>query len=100
MKLGRRPMNRHAMLMILCCAVPILLIAAIGTFGLSFGPLSALAPYAIALMCPLMMVFMMFGHKHEDEHAHHPQTVIDTDIVTAKSEPSVAELPSAQGRCH
>lgn len=93
-------MNRHALLMILCCAVPILLLAAIGTFGLSLGPLSALAPYAIALMCPLMMIFMMFGHKHEGEREQLPRPATDADIVVAKTESSVAELPPAQGRCH
>ncbi len=93
-------MNRHAMLMILCCAVPILLLAAVSTFGLSLGPLSALAPYAIALICPLMMIFMMFGHKHGSEQVTPPRSAAEADIVTAKTEPSVRALPPTQGSCH
>jgi hypothetical protein len=61
------------LLMVLCCLIPLALIAAVSIFGFSLGALSGLLPYAIALMCPLMMIFMMrgMGHEHDDEHAHH-----------------------------
>ncbi len=49
---------KHGLLMLLCCLIPIALVAAIGAFGLS---LSGLGSTVIALMCPLMMIVMMFA---------------------------------------
>ena len=97
-------MNRHALIMVLCCLVPIALLGALGFFGLSLGSLSGIAPYAIVLLCPLMMIFMMrgMGHEHGSEHASHADSVIDTNARVGKTETSAAELPPApaQGRCH
>ncbi len=66
-------MGKHMLLMLICCLVPLLLIGAVGTFGLSLGPLQGLLPFAAALMCPLMMIVMMGGMlKGQDgEHNHH-----------------------------
>ena len=97
-------MNRHAFIMLLCCLLPIALLGAVGFFGLSLGSLSGIAPYAIVLLCPLMMIFMMrgMGHEHGSEHANHTDSVIDTNSLVGKTEASAAELPPApaQGRYH
>ncbi len=68
-------MGKHMLLMLICCLVPIALVAAISVFGFALGPLQSLLPYVAALMCPLMMIFMMrgMGHDHgaHDAHQHH-----------------------------
>jgi 4-amino-4-deoxy-L-arabinose transferase-like glycosyltransferase len=67
--------SQHGLLMLLCCLIPIGLILAVSVFGLSLGPLNALLPYAIVLLCPLMMWLMMRGHGADEEHTHTaPQT--------------------------
>jgi hypothetical protein len=53
--------------MVACCVIPITLIAAIGVFGLSWGALTLYLPYAIVLLCPLMMFLMMRGMGHEQQ---------------------------------
>lgn len=50
--------------MILCCVVPIVL--AIGFLGL-FKSSGSLA-WLFILLCPLMHIFMMKGHKHNENH--------------------------------
>src|SRR4030067_315529 len=67
-------MGKHMLIMLLCCLVPLGLILAVSAFGLSLGPLQALLPFALVLLCPLMMFFMMrgMGHDHGAEHSHHP----------------------------
>lgn len=64
--------TKHLLIMLACCLIPIALILAVSLFGLSLGSLTPLLPYALALMCPLMMIFMMrgMGHGHGDEHSH------------------------------
>src|SRR5574341_2293629 len=56
---------KHALLMLACCLIPIALILAVSVSGFSLGSLTPLLPYALALMCPLMMLFMMRGMGHE-----------------------------------
>ncbi len=103
--------TRHMLLMALCCLIPIALIAAVSIFGFSLGALSGLLPYALALMCPLMMIFMMRGmaHGQGDEHAqHHPSTALRTDAprdanarqgaLPASNAPKAAS--SKQESCH
>ncbi len=68
-------MGKHMLLMAICCLVPLGLILAVSTFGLTLGALQPLLPFVAALMCPLMMIFMMrgMGHDHSasDAHQHH-----------------------------
>lgn len=68
-------MSKHMLIMLVCCLVPIALIVAISVFGFSLGSLTPFLPYALALMCPLMMIFMMRGMGHDHgaggEHQHH-----------------------------
>ena len=73
-------MGKHMLLMIICCAVPLLLVGAVSVFGLSLGPLQPLIPYVAALMCPLMMIGMMWmmARENQGDHSHHqPNQVAD-----------------------
>ena len=71
-------MGKHILLMLLCCLVPLGLIFAVSTFGLSLGPLQSLLPFALVLLCPLMMTFMMKDMMQPnggmDHSQHHGQT--------------------------
>ena len=69
-------MKKHMILMLACCLIPIGLIAAISVLAL---PTSGLTTTVIALMCPLMMLFMMLGmrHDHEEHHEHHAATPVE-----------------------
>lgn len=60
---------RHMLLMLLCCLIPIGLILAVSIFAPSLGQLSALLPYALVLLCPLLMLWMMRGHGHDEMHS-------------------------------
>jgi len=57
-------MMKHGLMMMLCCLIPIVLIAGLPLFGLKAGALTGL----IFLLCPLMhigmMVFMLKGRKN------------------------------------
>ena len=65
--------STHLLIMLACCLVPLALILAIGVFGFSLGLLTPFLPYALILLCPLMMFFMMrgMGHEHGATEAHH-----------------------------
>lgn len=113
-------MNKHMLIMLACCLIPIALILAVSVFGLSLGPLSALLPYALVLLCPLMMLFMMrgMGHEHGAADAHHhpsassgqvPSTSLRTDAPRpaptqriADTAPGAVKTNPAPGReqCH
>lgn len=65
-------MNRkHAVIMILCCLIPIGVLAAVSVFRI---PLSTVLTSAIVLLCPLSMLFMMrsMGRDHGEQHQHPP----------------------------
>ena len=110
-------MGKHMLLMLICCLVPIGLIVAVGALGISLGPLQPFVPYVIALMCPLMMIFMMKGMMQgtNDDHSHHhgdrnhadrPQ--MQPKLSASKKEPSAlktaspaeANTTSGSGSCH
>lgn len=100
-------MGKHMLIMLACCLIPIALIVAVSVFGLSLGPLSSLLPYALVLLCPLMMIFMMRGMTHEqgtsDPHAHHTNAPRAADAAPeALPAPNTlkATPPSSQERCH
>lgn len=89
-------MSKHVLIMLVCCLVPIALIVAVSVFGFSLGSLTPLLPFALALMCPLMMIFMMrgMGHDHgsENAHQHHGDAV-------SRSQPK-AQLTDASRASH
>ncbi len=59
--------KKHWLLMAACCLIPIALILAITVFAI---PVSSITTLVIALICPLMMLFMMrgMGHDHAQRH--------------------------------
>ncbi len=67
-------MNRkHALLMVLCCLIPLAALAAVSIFRI---PANTVIYVAILLACPAMHLVMMkgmMGHNHEETsaHAHH-----------------------------
>ena len=62
-------MNRkHALLMVLCCLIPLVGFAAISIFRI---PANTVIYVALALACPAMHLLMMkgmMGHNHDDAH--------------------------------
>ncbi len=100
--MGSRPW-RHMLLMLICCLVPIGLVIAAGTFGLSLGPLQPLVPYVAVLMCPLMMGMMMFMMMREQggEHSHHDLDATRTKPAQRILEPGGKSTAVAtQDECH
>ncbi len=96
-------MGKHMLLMLVCCLVPIGLVIAVSTFGLSLGPLQPLVPYVAALMCPLMMGLMMYGmmRGQGDEHSHHHVDVPRAQPTRQISETAVETAAVAsQDKCH
>lgn len=102
-------MGKHMLLMAVCCLVPLALVAAVGVFGLSLGALQGLVPYVAALMCPLMMVGMMWmmmrnqGDGHS-AHEHHPapQLPVKDQTPPALEASTVPETSTRaeSGHCH
>ncbi len=64
--------KKHLLLMLACCLIPFGLIVAIATLAI---PASGLTTTAIALMCPLMMLLMMFGMRHDHGEHQGRQTI-------------------------
>ncbi len=88
-------LGRHALLMIACCAIPLLLLAGASIFALNLdGPGNLL----VLLMCPLMMFFMMrgMGHDHSghDQAAH--QSYHDSSRVVERKEEQTVAVPSGE----
>lgn len=57
--------ENHFLMMMLCCAIPISLIA--GFIYLFKGNSDSLV-WLIFILCPLMHIWMMKGHKHGKSH--------------------------------
>ncbi|MHB1413799.1 MAG: DUF2933 domain-containing protein [Chloroflexota bacterium] len=90
--------SRHALLMILCCAIPLALIAAVTVLQIDLGTVGY---WAILLLCPLMHLFMMRGmHGHGDHQAGHTQenptaaSPRTTGVAEAEAAPAV-DQPAA-----
>lgn len=100
--------TRHVLLMLLCCLIPVGLILAISVFGLSLGPLAAYLPFAMVLLCPLMMFFMMrgMGQEHDGTNAHSTQSSLpqaratDAGSVTARGSADVSDSPPRNAKRH
>ncbi len=53
--------GKHALIMLLCCLIPLAAFALVSAFNV---PLSSLTTVALVLMCPLMHLLMMRGMSH------------------------------------
>lgn len=84
--------NVHLWLMLACCLIPIGLILAVAVFGISLGALTPFLPFALVLLCPLMMFFMMRGMR--DDATEQKQTGVSPNATTP-SVPSVSEVTMA-----
>lgn len=60
--------NRHMLLMILCCLIPV---AALGAIFVLKIPAPQILTYGLILLCPLSHVLMMglMGRQHHDQAA-------------------------------
>ena len=57
--------NNHALAMILCCVIPLVIILALSALGI----LGSWGYYALLLICPLGHLLMMRGmHSNSEEH--------------------------------
>lgn len=63
--------QNHLFAMILCCAIPLILLAVL-SFGESLG---SWGYYALFLLCPLLHVFMMKGHGSHSNHGKDQQSI-------------------------
>lgn len=72
--------KKHMILMAACCLIPIGLIAGLSILAI---PASGLTSTVIALMCPAMMLFMLFGMRHGDgQHAEqHAMSTTDKQQI-------------------
>ena len=99
-------MGKHMLIMLLCCLVPLALILAVSLFGLSLGPLQALLPYALVLLCPVMMILMMRGmlQGSDEGHSHHhhqaPRPPSTNQIAEITPRPVKTTAAAGQDKCH
>ena len=68
--------KKHLLLMLACCLIPIGAIVAFTVLNISATGLTSIV---IALMCPVMMLFMIFGMRadHGEHHEHHAAVPIE-----------------------
>jgi ABC-type transport system involved in cytochrome bd biosynthesis fused ATPase/permease subunit len=59
--------KKHLVLMILCCLIPLAVLAAIFIFNV---PLSTTLLVLVVLLCPLSHIFMMFLMRPGEDHHH------------------------------
>jgi len=83
-------MNKHALLMLACCLIPLALVGVVLASGVSLG---GILPFAVMLLCPLMHVLMMRGMGH-DHAGHHPEASSggnSTPTCHGDGQPAIAE---------
>jgi len=68
--------KKHLLLMLACCLIPIGAIVAISVLKI---PTTGLTPTVIALMCPAMMLLMLFSMRggHGEQHEQHAAAPVE-----------------------
>ncbi|MDO8685837.1 MAG: DUF2933 domain-containing protein [Clostridiales bacterium] len=56
---GHKGHGNHMLLMVLCCAIPIVLLLLLPVLRINIPALKRFLPYAVLLLCPLMHILMM-----------------------------------------
>lgn len=62
---NHKGMMKHGLMMMLCCLIPIVIIAGLPLFGIKGGFLSSL----VFLLCPLMHIGMMFMMRKNGQNS-------------------------------
>jgi hypothetical protein len=72
--------KKHLLLMLACCLIPISAIVAIGVLKI---PTTGLTSTVIALMCPAMMLLMLFSMRggHGEHHEQPAPTPVETKQI-------------------
>ncbi len=83
--------NRHLLIMVLGCAIPMAAVVAIFVLGI---PLSQLTVFALVLLCPLSHLLMMRGGMHQ--HGGAAQGTTNQAAGTGDA----ASSPGKQPACH
>ena len=83
-------MNKHALLMLACCLVPLAILGVVLTSGVNLG---GYLPFAIMLLCPLMHILMMrgMGHDHAGHREETPGAGNSTPACHGDARPVIAE---------
>ena len=63
---GRRHANKHSLIMLLCCLIPLVIIVVLWAVGVSGGYLFL----SVLLLCPLLHFVMMRGMNDGSGHDH------------------------------
>lgn len=64
----QKGMNRHTLIMVLCCLIPLVILAVLWAIGASGSYLIL----GVILLCPLLHIFMMRGmHKESANGGGH-----------------------------
>ncbi len=87
-------MNKHALLMLACCLVPLALFGAVYASQINLG---SLLPFAIVLLCPLMHILMMRGMGH-DHSAHQGESPSGSTPLCHSNDRSAPAEPTASRR--
>ena len=59
-------MSKHALIMVLCCLIPLALLAALWALGVSESYLA----FGVILLCPILHIVMMRGMHSGGGHDH------------------------------
>jgi hypothetical protein len=78
-------LSKHGLLMLLCCLIPIVAIAAIRLFDI---PLKGVLYYGLLLLCPLSHVLMVVGKMNRQRGPASEDKVIEGKIVSHPLEPT------------
>lgn len=79
---GRHNSIGHMLMMVLCCAIPILLVASLPFLGLS-PRLKIMLASAAPFICPILMFLMipmMFMHSKKNKSHNNIKDKINTDV--------------------